>query len=93
MVQRLRRELQQERKCRDDERRTEEAARERREEEEHRQGEQKLSQVKSELTLVAEKNATLKEEVGIQCSYLLNCSHLVTTQPRTLVYFITTNKK
>ncbi|XP_027900408.1 trichohyalin isoform X3 [Xiphophorus couchianus] len=64
VVQRLRWELQQERKCRDDERRTEEAARERREEEEHRQGEQKLSQVKSELTLVAEKNATLKEEVA-----------------------------
>ncbi|XP_054883742.1 protein LEKR1 isoform X2 [Poeciliopsis prolifica] len=57
-VQRLRRELQQERKCRDDERR------EKREEEEYRQGEQKLSQAKSELVLIAEKNATLKEQVA-----------------------------
>lgn len=90
-MQRLRRELQQERKGRDDERRKEEA--ERREEEGHRHGEQKLKKATSELALIAEKNATLKEQVGIQCSCLLNCSHLVTTQPRTLVYFITTNKK
>ncbi|XP_043976687.1 leucine-, glutamate- and lysine-rich protein 1 isoform X2 [Gambusia affinis] len=60
-VQRLRRELQQERKGRDDERRKEEA--ERREEEGHRQGEQKLKKATSELALIAEKNATLKEQV------------------------------
>ncbi|XP_008423546.1 trichohyalin [Poecilia reticulata] len=62
-VQHLRRELHQERKCRDDQR-TEEAARERREKGEHRQGQQKLSQAKCELALVTEKNVTLTEEVA-----------------------------